>query len=81
MTACTSSWAVSIRRPVGSPRASRTTMPPCGSRVSRVMPAAARAAELAHVAWPSIRVRATGWRGAAASSDALPGKARPGQGF
>jgi len=34
--------------------------PPVGSDVARSIPAAASAAEFAHVAWPSIRVSATG---------------------
>ena len=77
----TSRCAVSISRPVGSPPASLTTMPPVGSAVSREIPASWSAAELAQVAWPSMRTSATGCRGAARSSEALPGKRRSGQRF
>ena len=77
----TSRWAVSMRRPVGSPAASFTTMPPVGSGVARVIPASWSAAELTHVAWPSIRTSATGLRGAARSIAVFVGKLRLGQRF
>jgi hypothetical protein len=47
--------------PVGSPLASRSMAPPCGGLVLPVMPAAARAAELAMEMWPSMRSRNAGW--------------------
>jgi len=46
----TRSAALSISRPVGSPRASRRILPPTGSFVARVMPAAASAGVLTHAA-------------------------------
>ena len=53
--------------------------PAFGIGVWRVMPARASAALLAHVAWPSTRTSATGWPGAARSSEARDGKRCPGQ--
>ena len=54
--------------PVGEPDASRMSRPPAGSGVSRATPPASRAGRFASAAWPSIRVRNTGFRGAATSS-------------
>ncbi len=73
------SWARSMSSPVGSPPASRTMTPPAGSVERRVMPARSSAAPLAHVAWPSTRTSATGYPGAARSSEAREGQACPGQ--
>ena len=53
--------AASIRMPVALPSAPRSILPPDGSAVSSVMPAAARTAELATRAWPSERPRMTLW--------------------
>jgi len=74
-------WAVSTSTPVGSPRSSLRIRPPVGSGVARSSPAAASAAEFAHVAWPSMRVSATGWCGAAQSSETLVGHCRSVQRF
>ena len=49
----TRSMALSFRTPVGSPFASRTTVPPGGSAVSRVTLARRSAIELAQPVWPS----------------------------
>ena len=72
------SCARSIRSPVGSPRSSFSIRPPSGSEVWRVMPARASAALLAQVACPSTRTSATGWPGAARSSETRVGKRCPG---
>ena len=52
--------ASSRKIPVGSPAPSRTTVPPGGSWLRRVTPAASRAAVFAHEAWPLLAVRKTG---------------------
>ena len=67
------SWARSIRIPVGSPRASLAMSPPGGSAEWGVMPARVSARPLAQVACPSTRMSATGCPGAARSSEARDG--------
>ena len=58
--AWTASVAFSLNTPPGSPDASRAISPPGGSGVSRVIPAAARAAEFTHSRWPSLLLSAAG---------------------
>ena len=48
------------RKPVGCPSAERSMLPPGGSGVLPVIPAARRAAELTRALWRSARTRATG---------------------
>ena len=61
MSFATRFCADSRRMPVGWPWSSRSMAPPCGGVVLPVMPAAARAAELAMAMWPSMRRRNAGW--------------------
>ena len=75
--------ARSRRMPVGSPEAgSRSMAPPSGFGVSRVMPASARARELAQPAWPHFRRRKVGWSAVMAPGVSVWGSAgrarRPG---
>ena len=60
---------------MGSPEASRTTVPPGGSFVSRVIPANLKARLLAIAIWPSSRETKTGWSGVTASISCLVGSA------
>jgi len=55
-----SDCASSMNVPVGLPEASRMILPPSGSFVSRVTPAARIAALFATPAWPSTRLSHTG---------------------
>ncbi len=57
MTLPMSSSALSLKMPVGSPRASRTISPPSGSGVAAVIPASRIARELAQPVCPSTRPR------------------------
>ncbi len=68
-------WAVSMRRPVGSP--ARVAGDEAARRIGRVRGRCrptASAAEFAHVAWPSMRTSATGCSGAVAVERGLGGK-------
>ena len=60
IAAKTGSIASSFSRPVGSPFASRTIVPPGGSGVSRVMPASFSATAFASAMCPSSRDTSTG---------------------
>jgi hypothetical protein len=66
--------ADSLKMPVASPRASRTTSPPEGFGVPRTTPARRMAALLAHEVWPSTRDRRTGLSGAARSRISFVGQ-------
>ena len=70
----TSSLAASTNKPVGLPLASRSILPPTGSLVAAVMPAAFSAALLTTTAWPSTRSSTTGRSDTAASRSAAVGK-------
>ncbi len=54
------SWAASSSRPVASPCASRTILPPVGSGVARRMPASAMAREFNCTEWPNEERTITG---------------------
>jgi hypothetical protein len=77
----TSAWARSTSTPVGAPAASRISLPPGGSAVFASIPASARAFALAQPAWPSTRVRYTGWPLETRSRSAAVGNCCPGQSF
>ena len=62
--------ALSTSTPFGLPSESRSILPPSGSAVSRVIPAARSAAEFNQSAWPSTRPSAAGRSDTAASSSA-----------
>ena len=79
MARATRSIALSFSRPVGSPRSSRTMVPPGTSLVSRVTPASFKARPLASAMCPSSRFTNTGWSGVVASRSALVGSFFDGQ--
>ena len=65
--------------PVGLPEASWSILAPLGSGVVEVMPAAAKAAELATAMWPSTRRKMAGWPAVTWSRSARVGSLSSGQ--
>ena len=77
MASCTSSMALSLRIPVGTPFASRMISPPATSGVSASTPASCSASELASAMCPSRREIQTGLSGVIASIQSRRGSSPP----